>query len=118
MLDPGRRSHRVRFERQVAEDDGYGNRRRSWAQPEAVATVWAAFRPVFGREQVAAGRLESTLTGTLTVLRSTVTRSITPADRVVFAAGPYAGTACNIRSIVPTPDNAEIEMTLESGVAT
>ena len=118
MQPAGRRSNRLRFERQKPTDDGYGNVLQSWEDPEVIATVWAAFRPQFGREQLAAGRLESTLTGVVTVLRSSLTAGITASDRVVFNAGPYAGTVCQIRSIVPTPDNAEIEFTIEAGVAT
>lgn len=118
MLGGGQRTrNRVRFERQVAGgDDGYGNTLPSaWTE---IVTVSAAFRPKFGREQLEAGRLESTMQGTLTVRRTSATAVITAAARVVFTAGPYAGKACQIRSIVPTPDNREIEFMLEEGGAT
>jgi head-tail adaptor len=117
MLPAGKRNNRARFERRVpGADDGYGNTLPDEWTP--LTTVWAGFRPKFGREQLAAGRLESTLQGTLTVLRSASTAGVTAADRVVFASGPYAGKVCNIRSIIPTPDNSEFEMLLEEGVAT
>lgn len=116
MLSAGQRNHRVRFERRAASpDDGYGNEREAFA---ALFDRWAGFRPKFGREQLAAGRLESTLQGTLTVLADPETKTVTPADRVVFVTGPYAGKTCQIRSIVPTPISREIEMMLEEGTAT
>lgn len=118
MLGAGQRTrNRVRFERRVpGADDGAGNvRPGAWS---ALNTCWAAFRPKFGREQLEAGRLESTMQGTLTTLAFAETKAVTAADRVVFVTGPYAGKACQIRSIVPTPDAREIEFLLEDGVAT
>lgn len=116
MLSAGQRNHRIRFERRaVSPDDGFGNEREAFSE---LFDCWAGFRPKFGHEQLAAGRLESTLQGTLTVLAWAQTRGVTAADRVVFLAGPYAGKACQIRSIVPTPDAREIEMLLEEGKAT
>lgn len=116
MLSAGQRNHRVTFSRRVSGgDDGYGN-----TLPDAwtdLTSVWAGFRPRFGREQLEAGRLESTMQGVLTVLRSAATADVTAADRVVFVAGPYAGKACQIRSIVPLPDNREIEFMLEEGTS-
>jgi SPP1 family predicted phage head-tail adaptor len=115
MNSAGQRSNRARFERRVeGADDGTGNVLQAWAP---LLTCWAGFRPKFGREQLAAGRLESTLQGTLKVLRWPATAAVTAADRVVFIAGPYAGKTCQIRSVIPTPDNAELEMLLEEGGA-
>lgn len=117
MLSAGQRNNRVRFERRIeGDDDGSGNvLPETWT---ALKTVWAGFRPEFGREKIAAGRLESTLTGTLTVLAFAETKGVTPADRVVFVTGPYTGKACQIHSMVATPDGREIEMLLEEGAAT
>ena len=42
--------------------------------------------------------------GTLTVLSWPATRAVTAADRAVFVAGPYAGKACQIRSVVPSEE--------------
>lgn len=95
--------------------DGFGNVLMAWSE---VATRWAAFLPRFGREVVEAGRLEATLTGTLTLRRDAVTATVTAADRIVFLAGPYRGATAQIRSVVPTPDNREIELALEAGTAT
>lgn len=117
MLDAGQRPFRVRFERCVpGADDGAGNvLPDSWT---ALNICWAGFRPKFGREQQEAGRLESTLTGTLTTLAFAATKAVTAADRAVFVTGPYRDKECQIRSIVPTPDGSEIEFLLEEGVAT
>jgi SPP1 family predicted phage head-tail adaptor len=116
MLSAGQRNHRVRFERRaVVGKSPSGNVLDEWAM---LFACWAAFRPRFGRESLEAGRLDATMLGTLTVLRWPATAGVSDADRVVFVAGPYAGKACQIRSIVPTPDNREIEMLLESGVET
>lgn len=117
MMSAGQRNQRVVFERREPQaDDGYGNTLpESWSP---LVECWAGFRPQTGRERLAAGRLESTMQGVLTVLRFPATAEVTAADRVRFLAGPYAGKACQIRSIVPTADNAEIEITLEDGVAT
>lgn len=118
MLGGGNRARsRVRFERRVpGGDDGYGNTLPStWTE---IVTTAGGFRPKFGREQLEAGRLESTMQGTLTVRRTPTTAAIDAAARAVFVAGPYNGKACQIRSIVPTPDNREIEVMLEEGTAT
>ncbi|PZU95620.1 MAG: hypothetical protein DI527_01015 [Chelatococcus sp.] len=117
MLSAGQRSHRVRFERRVpGADDGAGNvLPASWT---SLFLRWAAFRPQFGREKLAAGRPESTMSGTLTILSDGQARTLTAADRVVFVTGPYRDRECQIRSILPTPDAREIEMVVEAGVAT
>lgn len=113
MLGAGQRSHRVRFERRVSGPKSpSGNVLEEW-QP--LVTCWAAFRPTFGREQLAVGQLQSTMSGTLTVLAFAATKDVTAADRAVFVVGPYAGKECQIRSIVPTPDAREIEFMLEQG---
>lgn len=118
MQGAGQRTrNRVRFERQVAGgDDGYGNTLPStWTE---IVTISGGFRPKFGREQLEAGRLESTMQGTLTVRRTPTTAAIDEAARAVFVAGPYNGKVCQIRSTVPTPDNRELELLLEEGAAT
>lgn len=108
--------NRIRFEtRAAATDDGYGNTLAAWSTR---STLWAAFQPEVGRESLEAGRLESTLRGVVTLHRSSLSLAITAADRGVFTAGPYADTVFQIRSIVPRPDAATIELVIEAGVAT
>ena len=112
MLGAGQRSHRVRFERRTeGAKTPSGSVLEDWSN---LGLRWAAFRPQFGREQLTVGQLQDGLTGTLTVLACSVTRTITGADRVVFVSGPYAGRTCQIRSIVPRPDGREIELLLEN----
>ena len=116
MLDAGQRTFRVRFERRVVgEKSPSGNVLENWS---ALNVCWAAFRPAFGREQIASGQPQSTLTGTLTTLSFAETKAAVPSDRVVFISGPYAGRECQIRSIVPTPDSREIEFLIEHGPQT
>ena len=129
---------RIVFEERIESFDVYGNvesdtwgRGKSpwaianiwgvpnaWAISEEEAAIWAYLRPVYGREQMEAGRNESTMLGTLVIRSTTATRNVDPAYRVRFLnQGPYAKMVCNIRSIVPTPDRRYIEMRLEQGVA-
>lgn len=115
MRPAGTYDNRVRFERRTKADDGHGNVQGAYA---ALVTVWAAFKPSYGREQIAAGRLESGLLGVMTVRRSSVTACLTADDRVIFTAGAFKGRTCNIRAVVPTTDSSEIELTVEAGVAT
>ena len=106
---------RARFERRsTAADDGYGNERQTWG---TICTLAAGFLPERGREDVDAGRLQSTLRGVVTVHRSSMSRSVQAEDRIVFIAGPFNGQTFNIRSVMPRPDAATIEFSVEAGVA-
>ena len=109
--------NRISFERQMpGVDDGHGNiLQSSWTE---VCACSAAFRPEFGREQLAAGRLESIMRGTVTVRSTAATRAVTTADRIRFSSGPYAGTTAQIRSSIASLDAREIEFMIESNMAT
>ncbi len=115
MIAAGRLISRVRFEvRGEDADDGLGNVHEQWTP---VAVRWAEWRPQYGREAVAAGRLEATRPGVLTIRRDATTAALTAAHRVVFVAGPEpAGTTAAIRSVLPLAD--DIEITLDVGAAT
>jgi SPP1 family predicted phage head-tail adaptor len=105
---------RVAFQRRGTVDDGYGNvQTDTWT---TVATIWAAFRPQFGKELLEAQRLQSTTTGTLRVRRSAFSTTITADDRAMFIIGAYKNKIMNIRSIVPSMDNTMIEFVVEEGV--
>jgi SPP1 family predicted phage head-tail adaptor len=114
-LGAGRYDQRAGFERRVpAAADEYGNVLPvSWA---ALFSRWAHVRPDFGREQLQAGRLESSARAVVTVRRDPETVTVTAADRITFSEGPWKGQIFNIRSITPV-SMAEIEMTGEFGVA-
>ncbi len=105
---------RVRLERRaVVSDDGYGNTLDAW---EALTSRWAGWRPQYGREAIAGGRLEASRLGTLTLRSDTIVAGLSEADRVVFLTGPEKTRIANIRSIVPGAEFAEL--ILEIGVAT
>jgi head-tail adaptor len=106
---------RVRFDRVVLADDGFGNvETTGWTE---IVSRWVRVKPEKGRERVEAGRLESTMRGVVVVRRCGVTQAITAADRAVFIAGPYSGKVVNIRSLMPGADSTYIEIIFEEGVA-
>ena len=109
-MNAGAMTSRVRFERRSTIDDGFGNTEGEYAP---TLTVWGSFRPQFGREQLAAGRLESTMQGRLMIRRSLQADEITASDRAIFSEGPFKGKTCQIRSIIPTMDSKFIEILLE-----
>lgn len=116
MLPAGSLEHRVTFQRRMTgAADAYGNVLSGWVD---IVTRDAAFAPARGREQVEAGRLESTVAGVLKVRRCSVTSLITAADRAVFTRGPYQGQALSILSVVPGYRGDEYEITGTLGVAT
>lgn len=118
MISAGRKKHGVSFRRQTEVDDGHGNTVASFAVISGLSSISAAFRPVFGRESVEAGRLESTLRGTLSVSRSAAVAAVLASDQVLFVRGPYTGKAFQIRSEPVTSDDlAHVEFDIESGVA-
>jgi head-tail adaptor len=114
-LGSGSFSHRARFERRApVTGDNFGNvLPASWS---TLFSRWAHVRPDFGREQMQAGRLESSARAVVTVRRDPATAALTAADRIAFTEGPWKGQTFNIRSITPVT-MAEIEMTGEFGVA-
>lgn len=116
MLPAAKRNQRVRFERRVAgAKSASGNVLKEWSP---LIERWAGFKPQFGREQIASGRLESSILGVLTVLLDPQTLDVTAADRTVFLIGPYRDRIFEIVSIAPTADGREIEMTLRSSDGT
>lgn len=111
----GRLTSRVRMERVVRSDDGYGNVLTSgWAD---LGSRWADVRSEPGREALAAGRQESTVRAVIVLRRCELTLSLTAADRLVVTAGPMAGKTFNIRTAA-SPTMSEVELTCEAGVAT
>jgi head-tail adaptor len=114
MLRAGRYTSRARIERQATGTaTAGGNVLQSWAT--VGSPFWCAIRPEFGRESVEAGRLETSSRATVTLRRSAFSEGITAADRLVVTGGPQRGLTYNIRSIVQTMDNAEIEFVCEAG---
>jgi SPP1 family predicted phage head-tail adaptor len=109
-------SQRVRFERRIAvHTDASGNALPvEWTE---VLTVWASLKPQFGREAMEAGRLESTVRAVLTIRKSAEALNLTTDDRVMTLRQPHQQWTWAIRTITPSADNREIELTLEHNVA-
>lgn len=112
MVRAGQFRDRAVFERSPdGLTDEYGDPTGGWKH---LATAWADFRETPGKEAMAAGRLESTKTGTLRVRASAAMRAIHPGDRVTVR-----GEAWNIRSLPAQIDRAGavLEFTVETGGA-
>jgi head-tail adaptor len=111
----GSLDERVQFEaRAPIAPDAWGHAQaESWS---VLFSRWARFRPEFGREQIAAGRMESTRSGVLTVRADSQTRTLTADHRATFLTGPNAGARAQIRSVIAMREM--IELTLEIGAAT
>lgn len=101
---------RVRFEKPVPMVDEIGNAYDGWA---LVLTRWGDLIPQRGREQVEAGRLESSLAGTLQIRWDTDAAQIDASHRVIIESVPY-----QIISVLdPDMHRRTVEMVVERGVA-
>lgn len=110
-MNAGQLRDRISFRSPAFADDGQGGSSVVWT-PEF--TVWGAFMPKRGREQLEAGRLESSVEGVVKVRSSSQTKTIKPEWICVID-----GIDHNIRSIT-NPDRRSrfLEMVVERGVAT
>jgi head-tail adaptor len=113
-LSAGRFEQRVRVLRRVlVEDEEAGNPESATRQ--TFGEFWASFRPEFGRQQLAAGRLESTTRAVITLRRTSLTVQIAPGDTLVMQRSPYVGVEFVVRGATAMPGNREIEFTVEAG---
>lgn len=113
-LSAGRFEQRVRILRRVLiADDETGNPESATRQ--TVDEVWATLRPEFGRQQLAAGRLESTTRAVIAMRRTDVTAQIQPGQVLVTLRSPYVNVEWTVRGATPMPGNREIEFTVEAG---
>ena len=103
---------RVALQRPIQTPDGMGGTETGW---QDVAEVWANFRYLRGGETVLASRLQGRLTAVITIRESADTRAVTADWRLRDAR---KATIWNIRSFIPSDDDAFLELTCESGVAT
>lgn len=110
MTAAGKLNTLITVQRATMGDDGYGNAITGWADL-AGGKLWANVRETPGKEAVAAGRLEASRTATIRVRASSLSRSITAADRV-----QARGHVWNIRSVIEI-DRATLELLVEAGVA-
>lgn len=117
-LPADRFAHRVDLLRRRPDGgDEHGNPLGSWAEPVHLGRRWAAFRPEFGGEALAAGRVESGLVGVVTLRAEAVTRGLSAADRIRFVYAPYVAVTCEIVAVLPSPDGTEIELTVTQAMA-
>lgn len=109
----GHLKHSITLQKQTVIDDGYGNRRGTFANQ---FTVKARIEPRLGGESVLAARLTGKNLANITVRSSTNTRMIEPEWRVVDTR---TGDFWNIRSVIDPDDRRMfVEMLCEQGVAT
>lgn len=100
---------RATFQREFDTPDAMGGFDHSWGGD---LTVWGEFAPQSGREAIAAGALQSSDPGVLTVRSSAATRAVTSKWRVLIDRVPY-----QIRAITnPDQTNRFLSMTVEQGV--
>lgn len=110
-MNAGQLFDRIAFRSPVYDNDGQGGGSVVWT-PEF--TVWGAFMPKRGREQLEAGRLESAVEGVVKVRSSSQSKTIKPDWICVIDGVDY-----NIRSITnPDRRNRFLELVVERGVAT
>lgn len=111
MARAGQFRDRAAFQAEQKVADGGGGSTVAW---QTQFTVWAHLIPQRSREQIEAGRLESSTLATLRVRYSSDTAQITSEWRAVVDAVPY-----NIIA-VSQPDRRQriVEMSVERGVAT
>lgn len=101
---------RIAFKKKVETDDGQGGYATSWALQ---FTVWGSFRPQRGREQMEAGRLESSVSGVIRVRSSSQSQTIEPTWIAVIDGADY-----NIRWISNPDRHARfLEIAVDRGVA-
>ena len=81
-MPAGKYRDRIRFERQVPQDDGHGNT-VSGAWQSAVGPVWARVYFAGGNEAVTAGAPESLVPCEITIRDSSQARTVTAAMRAV-----------------------------------
>ena len=82
-MQAGKLTKRIRFERPSDDVDRYGDPIEGW---EAVATVWAAIRPMGSNERMAALQMQSGQTHVVTTRCSAVLAQAKGEWRIVFGA--------------------------------
>lgn len=110
----GKLSQRVAFDAPVETPDGSGGTDAGFALPEDAYECAAEFIYLRGGETVIASRLTGTQPVIVKIRATVAARAITPDWRLRHLP---AGTVFNIRTVVPTPDRAALELICESGVA-
>lgn len=103
--------YRIALDKPLMTDDGHGGVEVGW---EPVAEARAHIRFLRGGEEVQAGRLQGILTVVATVYSTSDTRQAKASWRM---RDVRSGEVYNIRSVMPTEDRRQLEITAQSGVA-
>lgn len=112
---PGQLRHRVTLQRKQPAGDGQGGQDVGWTD---LAEVWAAVRPLSGRDRLQAAQVQSTVTHRVTIRwRAAPDNPQAPfvfaGDRLIYKGVPY-----NIRAVVDLEERRRfLELDAESGVA-
>ena len=113
-MSPGTLRERVAFQRRAGGSDGAGNTVAAFDAAAPICTVSARLRPINGREEVLAQKLQGTLSFELIVRYCAATSSVTPSCRAVNAR---TGDTYDIRTI-QNPDERKqyLSMIVTRGV--
>ncbi|WP_444881520.1 head-tail adaptor protein [Haematobacter genomosp. 1] len=111
MNAAGDRNFRVAFDEPVATPNGQGGQLMGWTER---LQAYAAIRWLRGSETVIAARLAGRQPAVVTIPASAIARLITTEWRM---RDIRSGDEFNIRSMVESDDRADIELTVEKGVA-
>lgn len=106
MLGAGRLDRRITINRLTEGlPNGFGEPVETWAE---LATIWAMRADVSDGEKVATGQRSSALLSRFVVRSSTVTRTVSAADRIT-----HGGATWNILGVKQTADGRDryIEIT-------
>jgi len=127
-MQAGALRDRVRVERRATADDGYGNTEGAFAplftdggSPAQITLLPAKIRPASqSRDGVLAARLEGTVVYNVWLRQDSLSRQITPDDRLVWVQDVGTEVILNIRGPLVDPDGRrmELQVTCEQGVAT
>lgn len=105
------RPKRVAFDSPSLAPDGSGGQEAGWSEEYICSARFAYLR---GGETVMAGRLEGKQPVIARIRRNSASLQINPTWRLRETS---TGEAFNIRSAQPTPDEMEVDILCESGVA-
>lgn len=100
------------FDEPLINPDGYGGTETSWTSD--VVQCWGKVRYLRGTEAVMAARLDGRQPVVVTIGAHPESERITSDWRM---RDTRLGAVYNIRSVIPTDDRSQIELTAESGVA-
>ena len=113
LMATQRMRERVAFQARTKASDGAGNTVGAWNTAAPICTVSARLRPINGREEVMAQKLQGTLNFELLVRYSSQTAAVTPSCRAVNAR---TGETYDIRTIQnPDERNAWLSMIVTGG---